>query len=52
MGYLLSGYKANREEGKVVVWVDLLGTKKEYVHLYKNLDASRKGESKENAEKN
>ncbi len=49
MGYLLSGYKANREEGKVVVWVDLLGTKKEYVHLYKNLDVSGKRESKENA---
>jgi hypothetical protein len=33
MGYLVSGYEVSREEDRMVVWVDLLGTKKEYVHL-------------------
>lgn len=45
MGYLVSGYEVSREEDRMVVWVDLLGTKKEYVHLYKNL-AKRKKEDK------
>jgi len=34
---LLSGYRLNQNEDSVVVWVDLLGNKKEYVHLYKRL---------------
>lgn len=37
IGYLLSGYRLNLNEDAVVVWVDLLGNKKEYVHLYKRL---------------
>ncbi len=34
---MLSGYRLNQNEDSVVVWVDLLGNKKEYVHLYKRL---------------
>lgn len=37
IGYLVSGYEVSRDESRMVVWVDLLGNKKEYVHLYKNL---------------
>lgn len=33
----MSGYRLNQNEDGVVVWVDLLGNKKEYVHLYKRL---------------
>lgn len=40
IGYLLSGYKTNESEDAVIVWVDLLGTKKEYVHLYKKIGAN------------
>jgi len=37
IGYLLSGYQVSRGEDLVVVWVDLLGTRKEYVHLVKRV---------------
>lgn len=48
IGYLLSGYKTNENEDGVVVWVDLLGTKKEYVHLYKRIGGEGKVKEKEN----
>jgi hypothetical protein len=37
MTYLISGFKTNKNEDRAVFWVDLLGDKKEYVFVYKNL---------------